>query len=149
MGGIGDISGGLHRKATGGSVRVARVRKENTTDKPKRPESGKRAAGTPAKKRKLVRSESPPEEFDSVWEALGFSPEETANLQTRSRLMMEIEKVIEEGRWTQAAAARRCGVSQPRINDLLRGHIDRFSIDALVNMAAALGCKIQISVEAA
>jgi predicted XRE-type DNA-binding protein len=63
--------------------------------------------------------------------------------------MREIEQAIMASGWTQAVAARRCGVSQPRINDLLRGHIDRFSVDALVNIATALGYKVQISVKAA
>jgi predicted XRE-type DNA-binding protein len=48
---------------------------------------------------------------------------------------------------TQAEAAERCGVTQPRINDLLRGRIARFSLDALVNIAAALGRKITVKVE--
>ncbi|MBI4754085.1 MAG: XRE family transcriptional regulator [Betaproteobacteria bacterium] len=49
--------------------------------------------------------------------------------------------------WTQAEAARRCGVSQPRVNDLLRGRISRFSLDALVNIAAALGRRVHVELE--
>jgi predicted XRE-type DNA-binding protein len=51
--------------------------------------------------------------------------------------------------WTQAEAARRCGVTQPRINDLLRGRVSRFSLDALVNIATALGCRVRVDLEAA
>jgi predicted XRE-type DNA-binding protein len=89
------------------------------------------------------------EEFDSVWDALGFSPEEGASLEARSVLMLQLRSIIKENSWTQAAAAKRCGVSQPRINDLLRGKIDKFSIDALVNMATALGRKVRVEIEAA
>ena len=89
------------------------------------------------------------ERFDSVWEALGFSTEEAANLEARSVLMRQIERIIKKNRWTQATAAKHCGVSQPRVNDLLRGRIDKFSIDALVNMAACLGQKVHIRLAAA
>jgi predicted XRE-type DNA-binding protein len=61
--------------------------------------------------------------------------------------MDEIEAIIKEGGWTQAEAAKRCGVTQPRINDLLRGRIARFSIDALVNIASALGRKVRVSLD--
>ena len=54
---------------------------------------------------------------------------------------------MESSGWTQAEAAERCGVTQPRINDLLRGRMSRFSLDALVNIAAALGRKITVKVE--
>jgi predicted XRE-type DNA-binding protein len=61
--------------------------------------------------------------------------------------MDEIEAVIKQNGWTQAVAAKRCGVTQPRINDLLRGRIARFSIDALVNIASALGRKVRVSLD--
>ncbi len=51
--------------------------------------------------------------------------------------------------WTQAEAAQRCGVTQPRMNDLLRGRISRFSLDALVNMAVACGQRVRMALEAA
>lgn len=87
--------------------------------------------------------------FANVWDAIADSPEEAANLTVRSELMNEIEEIIQKNGWTQAEAAKRCGVSQPRINDLLRGRISRFSVDALVNIAAALGQKVKIRLEAA
>jgi predicted XRE-type DNA-binding protein len=82
------------------------------------------------------------DEFESVWDALADTPEEAANL-------MKIETIVKKNGWTQAEAAKRCGVSQPRINDLLRGRIARFSLDALVNIAAALGRKVKVRLEAA
>lgn len=87
--------------------------------------------------------------FANVWDAISDSPAEAANLTFRSQLMDEIEAIIEAKGWTQAEAAKRCGVSQPRINDLLRGRISRFSIDALVNIAAALGRKVNVRLDAA
>jgi predicted XRE-type DNA-binding protein len=87
------------------------------------------------------------EEFENVWDALADTPEEAANLTLRSDLMMNIETIVKENGWTQAEAAKRCGVTQPRINDLLRGKIARFSLDALVNIAAALGRKVRVSLE--
>jgi predicted XRE-type DNA-binding protein len=89
------------------------------------------------------------QEFANVWDAIADTPEEAANLTLRSDLMDEIEAIIKRNGWTQKEAAKRCGVSQPRINDLLRGRIARFSVDALVNIAAALGCKIKVQLEAA
>jgi predicted XRE-type DNA-binding protein len=89
------------------------------------------------------------ERFDSVWEALGYSPAKAANLEARSSLMRQIEAVLKQGGLTQEAAAQRCGVSQPRINDLLRGKIAKFSLDALVKIAASLGQKVKVELEAA
>jgi predicted XRE-type DNA-binding protein len=86
-------------------------------------------------------------EFANVWDAVADTPEEAANLTVRSDLMDEIEAIIKKKGWTQKEAAKRCGVTQPRINDLLRGRIARFSLDALVNIASALGRKVRVSLE--
>ena len=59
--------------------------------------------------------------YDSVWDALADTPEQAANLRARAELMQKIAAIVKENRWTQAEAARRCGVTQPRMNDLLRG----------------------------
>ena len=85
--------------------------------------------------------------FANVWDAIADTPEEAANLTVRSDLMDEIEAIIKKNGWTQKEAAKRCGVTQPRINDLLRGRIARFSLDALVNIASALGRKVRVSLE--
>ena len=89
------------------------------------------------------------QQFASVWDALCDTPEEAANLTVRSDLMIQISGIIKKSGWTQTEAAKRCGVTQPRINDLLRGRIDRFSLDALVNLATALGRKVQLKLKAA
>jgi predicted XRE-type DNA-binding protein len=85
--------------------------------------------------------------FMNVWDAIADSPQEAANLTFRSQLMDQIEAIIESNGWTQAEAAKRCGVTQPRINDLLRGRISKFSIDALVNIASALGRRVAVKLE--
>ena len=90
---------------------------------------------------------SKPESYASVWDAIADSPEEAANLEVRYQLMEKISGIVKENGWTQAEAAKHCGVTQPRINDLLRGRISRFSVDALVNIAAALGRKVRVSLE--
>ena len=92
-------------------------------------------------------SDSKSQRFANVWDAIEETPEEAANLTLRSDLMDQIETIIKTSGWTQKEAAKRCGVTQPRINDLLRGRIARFSLDALVNIAAALGRKVRVSLE--
>ena len=88
-------------------------------------------------------------EYASVWDAIADTPEEAANLRARAELMQQIEAIVKAGGWTQVEAAKRCGVTQPRMNELLRGRVSRFSLDALVNMATALGRRVRIEVEAA
>ena len=85
--------------------------------------------------------------YASVWDAIADAPEEAANLRMRSALMQQITKLVERKGWTQSEAASRCGISQPRVNDLLRGRIARFSLDALVNIAAALGRRVTVKLE--
>jgi predicted XRE-type DNA-binding protein len=90
-----------------------------------------------------------PESYASVWDAIADTPEQAANLRARAELMQKIAARVKRHDWTQAEAARRCGVTQPRINDLLRGRVSRFSLDALVNIATALGCRVRVDLEAA
>jgi len=85
----------------------------------------------------------------NVFTDLGFAPEEAENLRLRAALMMEVERFIAREGLTQARAAERLGVSQPRISDLVRGKIDRFSIDTLVNMLARAGIRVTIDCRAA
>ena len=82
--------------------------------------------------------------FESVWDAIADTPEEAANLRVRSELMDKISELIAANGWTQVEAAAQCGLTQPRISDLLRGRISRFSLDALVKIAVALGQRAQV-----
>ncbi|SPE38944.1 Transcriptional regulator, XRE family [Candidatus Sulfopaludibacter sp. SbA3] len=92
---------------------------------------------------------SKPEKYASVWDALADTPGQAANLRARAELMQKIAARLKRRDWTQEEAARRCSVTQPRINDLLRGRVSRFSLDALVNIAAALGCRVRVDLDAA
>jgi predicted XRE-type DNA-binding protein len=89
------------------------------------------------------------ETFNSVWDAIADTPEQAANLQARAELMLQITAIIKANDWKQADAANHCGVTQPRINDLLRGRVSRFSLDALVNIAGALGQRVHVELKAA
>jgi predicted XRE-type DNA-binding protein len=82
----------------------------------------------------------------NVFDDLGFGRQEAENLRIRAALMMEIDKYIRRTGLTQTAAAKRFGVSQPRISDLMRGRIDVFSIDTLVNMLAYIGKKVDLKI---
>ena len=89
------------------------------------------------------------ESYANVWDALADTPEQAANLRARSELMRQITDIVKESNWTQTEAAQRCGVTQPRMNDLLRGRVSRFSLDALVNIATAMGREVHLEVQAA
>ena len=80
----------------------------------------------------------------NVFADLGFPPREAKNLALRSDLMSAVERII--GDMTQVDAAALLGVSQPRVSELKRGQIDRFTIDALVNMLAHAGCDTKLSI---
>jgi predicted XRE-type DNA-binding protein len=84
----------------------------------------------------------------NVFRDLGFPRVEAENLRIRTDLMVCLEKLIEREGLTQTAAARLFGVSQPRVSDLVRGRIDLFSIDALVNMLAKAGVRVTVTARA-
>lgn len=77
--------------------------------------------------------------FQSVFDAICDTLPEAANMRLRAEMMQHIEEVIQSNGWTQKQAAEQCGVTQPRVSDLLSGKIDKFSLDALVNINARLG----------
>ena len=84
----------------------------------------------------------------NIFADLGFEPEEAEHLRIRSDLMSALRKLIEDRKLTQAEAARIFGVTQPRISNLVRGRIDLFSIDTLVDMLARAGIRVEIVVSA-
>jgi predicted XRE-type DNA-binding protein len=86
------------------------------------------------------------ESFASVWDAIEDTPAEAANMKLRSALMMALEQHIKRQGWTQGEAARRLGVTQPRVSDLLRGKVNLFSLDTLVNMVAAAGLHVEMRI---
>jgi predicted XRE-type DNA-binding protein len=85
--------------------------------------------------------------FDNVFDALMETPEEAANMTLRSDLMRAIRKAVQSWGLPQTAAAARLGVTQPRLNDLLRNRINKFSLDALVTLACRAGLSVKLDVE--
>ena len=87
------------------------------------------------------------EKFSSVWPAIEPNAAEALNLAMRSELMTSIERTV--GKWglPQAEAAARLGITRPRLNDLLRGKISKFSLDALAALATKAGLKVRLSVK--
>lgn len=91
----------------------------------------------------------PGQVFASVWDALEDSPAEAANMRLRSELMIAVKQVVAGWGLTQAEAARRLEVTQPRLNDLLRGRIGNFSLDALILLATRAGLQVRVQIEQA
>jgi predicted XRE-type DNA-binding protein len=89
------------------------------------------------------------ERFSSVWDAIEATPAAAENLKLRSALLIALKEQIEHQGWTQAEAARRFGVTQPRVSDLMRGKIELFGLDTLVNMAGAAGLHVEMRIAAA
>lgn len=87
--------------------------------------------------------------FASVWDAIEDTPEEAENMKLRSVLMTALKNQITRAEMSQAQAAKLFGVTQPRISDLMRGKINLFGLDALVNMATAAGLYIEMQVREA
>ena len=87
--------------------------------------------------------------YENVWDAIEPSPAEAANLKLRSTLMLALRRHIEREGLSQTDAAKVFGVSQPRISNLMRGKINLFSIDMLVNMLTAAGLCVSVRVNKA
>ena len=83
----------------------------------------------------------------NVFSDIGFAPGEAENLLLRAQLMSRIRDAVRNR--TQKEAAKRFGVTQPRLNDLLRGKIEKSSIDALVNMLAGASMRVELRVKKA
>ncbi|MCC7529004.1 MAG: XRE family transcriptional regulator [Candidatus Melainabacteria bacterium] len=97
-------------------------------------------------KQKTVNGVTFLEGSDNIFRDLGFPETEAVNLLARANLMMEIEKAIEERGLTQTAAAKLLGVGQPRLSDLYKGKMERFTVDMLMKWLAKLGKQITITV---
>ncbi len=81
----------------------------------------------------------------NVFRDLGFGAEEAENLRVRSELMIELAKHVKARRLTQARAAKLLGVTQPRVSDLMRGKIQRFSVDSLIEMLGRAGLRVEVT----
>ena len=85
--------------------------------------------------------------FKSVWDAIEPAGGEAENMKARAELMIATQEAVTEWGVTQAAAAKRLGLTQPRMNDLLRGRIDKFSLDALMNVAGRAGLAVRVTID--
>ena len=83
----------------------------------------------------------------NVFLDVGFPPDEANNLMLRAQLMSRVRDAARGA--SQREAAKRFGIAQPRLNDVLRGRIDKFSLDALVNMLAHAGMRVELRVKKA
>jgi predicted XRE-type DNA-binding protein len=86
------------------------------------------------------------QQFASAWDAIEDTPEAAENMKLRSALMTALKERIIRSELSQAQAARLLGVTQPRVSNLMRGKINLFTLDALVNMATAAGLHIEMQV---
>jgi predicted XRE-type DNA-binding protein len=86
--------------------------------------------------------------YSSVFDALADTPAEAANMTARADLLLVIREKVKDWNVTQDAAAARLGLTRPRLSDLMRGKIEKFSLDALINIATAAGFKLHIQIEA-
>ncbi len=82
--------------------------------------------------------------YKNVFEAIEDDPVVAENMRLRAKLMVKLRNYIKQQGMTQEEAARRMGVTQPRISDLVRGKIDRFTIDMLVNMLSHAGIHVEL-----
>lgn len=87
------------------------------------------------------------EQFKDVWDALEPDPAERERLKMRSRLMDALRDKVEGWKITQTAAAKRLGITQPRLNDLLKGRFNKFSLGALFDLATKAGLKVKVQID--
>ncbi len=81
------------------------------------------------------------------WDVVADTQEEAENLRVRAEIMDAIQGRIDEFGWNQSVTAARLGITQPRVSDLRRGKIDKFSLDALVNLGRGVGVHVSVSVD--
>lgn len=86
------------------------------------------------------------EVFDSVWDALEDDPIEARALERRANLMQLVQDKIEKGKWSQPEVAKMLGITRPRVSDLMRGKLSKFSLDTLLTFVERMGDEVHIDV---
>lgn len=86
------------------------------------------------------------QEYQNVWDAIEDDSIQAANLKLRSQLMMEVTEYVRQSGLTQTDAAAALGISQPHLNDVLKGKIEKCTVDRLVNMLAAIGYRVDLRI---
>ena len=84
--------------------------------------------------------------FNNVFDAIADTPAQAANLKARSELLSALQARVASWGLSQDAAAARLGIPRPRLNDLLRGKLGKFSLDALVNLTSAAGLTLELRI---
>lgn len=118
----------------------------------KHPSATSKSAGNATKQRKNITARRPKLPADkrvfrgssNVFRDLGFNSPEVMNLKIRANLMLDLRQFIQDKNWSQAEAAEFFGETQPRISNLLKGEIGRFSVDKLINMLARAGISVRV-----
>lgn len=87
------------------------------------------------------------DKFNSVWDAIEDTQHAAASMKIRSQLMIALQEYLKNSRMTQTQAAKLLGVTQPRVSDLMRGQIDLFSIESLVDMITNVGLEVEMKVK--
>jgi len=86
------------------------------------------------------------EVFDSVWDAIEDDPIKARALERRANLMILIRQKIEKGKWSQPEVAKMLGISRPRVSDLMRGKLSKFSLEMLLGFLERMGDEVHIEV---
>jgi predicted XRE-type DNA-binding protein len=135
------VQGNLYRQFRGRSLRAPCFPEENAANA----EAGFGFGGSTVAAT-YREDEMTTQVFESVWDALEDTPLEAENMKLRSSLMIAITEAVSAWQVTQTDAAKRLGVTQPRLNDLLRGRVGKFSLDALVALAARAGLAVHLEI---
>lgn len=90
-----------------------------------------------------------PKVYDSVWQALAKDEAEAETMRLRADLLIALRDRVAAWKLTQAEAAKRLGISQPRLNNMLRGQIESFSLDMLTKLACRAGLRVEMKVKKA
>lgn len=85
--------------------------------------------------------------FESVWDAIEDTPQQAVSMKMRSQLLIVLQEYLKNSGLTQFKAAELLGVTQPRISDLMRGKIDLFSLESLIDMITSIGLKVEINIK--
>jgi predicted XRE-type DNA-binding protein len=84
--------------------------------------------------------------FQSVWDAIEDTAEDASAMRARAGLMLQLQEHLRKRSLTQTAAARLLRIAQPRVSDLMRGRIDLFSTDMLIELLGRLGARVTVKV---
>jgi predicted XRE-type DNA-binding protein len=145
---VGDDSGAyrvIYLATLADAVHVYHVFQKKTQKTPKRELeiARNRIPGTYAEPRKVTKTQT----FADVWDAMEDTPGEAAAMRLRADIMIAITERMRAWNVTQREAAQRLGITQPRLNELLTGKINKFSLDALIALAQRAGIKVSVSIE--